>query len=728
VRVRLSIGVAAALVTFQLRAATYESCRELIHRGQLHQARTCFTSLLNRSDAFSRAEGYWGLNQYEDANAQFRTAYKQQPDSALVRVEWGRLFLERFNAQEAMNLFTEALKINEKYAPAYLGMARVMALSYDEKAVDLAQQAIEFDPKLYEAHEFLAFLALEDSDTAKATDQAHQALSISSEALDALAVLASIDFLNDQASSPWMDQALKINPVYGEGYATAAHFFVINRRYDEGIEFYQKALNLKPDLWSARSELGLNLLRLGKVDEARDQLEQTYKGGYRNAETVNALRVIDSLKNYETFTTGQTTVVLAKSEASLLRPYVQAELDKSIQIYARKYKMTLPGPVRLEVYPNDQDFIVRTLGLPGQGGLLGVTFGLVVAMDSPSAREPGQFNWAATIRHEMCHVYVVTATHHRVPRWFSEGLAVHEESATNPHWGDRMTPDIVTALQHKQLLPVMDLERGFVRPKFPSQVLVSYFEAGKMCDYIAQRWGDDTLLGMVHSFGDRKTSEQVIENNLHETPAQFDKDFLAWMDKQTSNTVQHFDDWKKQMQAAHKALDSGNKNEAIREGQSASGIYRDFVGGGNVYELLAKAYMATGDNGAAIANLELYRDRGGRDPNILKQLAWLEQKEGQPQKAIDTYERILDVYLEDEEVHRKLGALELDSGNPKIAIREFQAVLALKPADPAQAHYDLAKALYAAQRTGDARDEVLLSLEAAPGFKPAQQLLLKLAQ
>ena len=129
-----------------------------------------------------------------------------------------------------------------------------------------------------------------------------------------------------------------------------------------------------------------------------------------------------------------------------MRPYVEAEVEKSIGIYERKYKMKLPGPVRLEVYPNHDDFIVRTLGLPGQGGLLGVTFGLVVAMDSPSARAPGQFDWATTIRHEFSHVFVVTATHHLVPRWFTEGLAVHEESATNPRWGDRLTPDIVNAL------------------------------------------------------------------------------------------------------------------------------------------------------------------------------------------------------------------------------------------------------------------------------------------
>jgi hypothetical protein len=37
-------------------------------------------------------------------------------------------------------------------------------------------------------------------------------------------------------------------------------------------------------------------------------------------------------------------------------------------------------------------------------------------------------------------------------------------------------------------------------------------------------------------------------------------------------------------------------------------------------------------------------------------------------------------------------------------------------------------ALRAAHRLNEAKDEVLLALEAAPGFKPAQQLLLQLSQ
>src|ERR1700753_4367242 len=144
--------------------------------------------------------------------------------------------------------------------------------------------------------------------------------------------------------------------------------------------------------------------------------------------------------------------------------------------------MKLSGSVQVEVYPNHEDFAVRTMGMPGLGAL-GVTFGQVVAMDSPSARKPGDFNWGSTLWHEMSHVYILTATNRRVPRWFTEGLAVHEETQVSPEWGDRVTPDILTAIRDKKLLPISQLDRGFIFPQYPAQVLVSYFQAGNICDY-----------------------------------------------------------------------------------------------------------------------------------------------------------------------------------------------------------------------------------------------------
>ncbi len=103
-------------------------------------------------------------------------------------------------------------------------MARVAAEGYGKKAVEFAQEALRQNPKYVEAHEFLAFLALEDSNSAMATDEAQKALALSPEALDGMAVLASMDWLKAEGENPWIAKILAVNPNYGQAYATGAHF------------------------------------------------------------------------------------------------------------------------------------------------------------------------------------------------------------------------------------------------------------------------------------------------------------------------------------------------------------------------------------------------------------------------------------------------------------------------------------------------------------------------
>ena len=79
-----------------------------------------------------------------------------------------------------------------------------------------------------------------------------------------------------------------------------------------------------------------------------------------------------------------------------------------------------------------------------------------------------------------------------------------------------------------------------------------------------------------------------------------------------------------------------------------------------------------------------------------------------------------------EEPHRRLGALWLAQKNDAGAIREYRAVLAMHPLDVASAQYDLATAYLAAGQRQQAEDAVLAALEAAPGYRPAQKLLLQL--
>ena len=724
----IQISVMAAIVLLAATlgwSVTPPECLALRKHGHRPEARKCFESLTLTHDPYLRAEGYWGLDQYEEANSEFRTAVAQSDRNADYRVRWGRLLHQRFNNVDAENLFKEALERDPKNAQAYLGLALVSADGFDSKAIESAAKALELDPKLVEAHELMANLFLEDSATKPAVEEADQALKLSSEALDAMAIRAAVEVLADRSPEAWLEKIRQVNPSYGEAPAIIAHHLVLNYRYDDAIAYYRKAIELDPQLWSARSEVGINLMRVGQEDESRRQLEMCYDNGYRNAATVNSLRLLDSYKNFVTFRDGATILKLHKKEADLLRPYFGEQLKQDMAAYEKKYRMKLTEPVQVEVYPDHEDFAVRTMGMPGLGAL-GVTFDSVVAMDSPSAREPGNFHWASALRHELSHVYILTATNHRVPRWFTEGLAVHEETEASPEWGDRLSPEVVVALRDKKLLPVTELDRGFVRPEYPTQVVVSYFQAGRICDYIKSRWAEDKLLDLVHSFAERKTTAEVIQQDLGMKPEEFDKQFAEWLDKDVGKTVASFDGWRKRLKNLAELAESHHYDEVLKEGAALLQMYPEYVFGANPYEFIAEADLGKGDDRSAVAILTAYEKMGGRSPEALKELASLEQKLGQPKEAAATLDRINDIDPVDEDLHRRLGDLWLAQNNYDGAIREYTAVLAVHPLDAASAQFNLARAYFAAGQRDKAEDHLLASLEAAPGYRPAQKLLLEL--
>lgn len=711
----------------QCRAANSpDACHALRKHGQKTQAQACYESLVRTNSPYLRAEGHWGLEQYDQANEEFRIATAPPDSDPMYRVRWGMLLHQRFNNTDAVGLFNEALQRDPKNAQAYLGLAIVSADGFDGKAPDYASRALVLDPKLVEAHEFAANLALENADTEHAIAQADEAIGLSSDALDAMAIHAAVELLADRSPDVWLDKIRKVNPGYGEGYALVAHHLELNYRFDDAVVFYRKAIDADPRLWSAHSQLGVSLMRLGQVDEPFQQLELSYNNGYRDAETVNSLRLLDSYKNFVTYKENGTILRLRKNEADLLHPYFEAELQRILATYDKKYKMKLTGPVQVEVYPDHEDFAVRTMGMPGLGAL-GVTFGQVVAMDSPSARKPGDFNWGSTLWHEMSHVYVLSATKGRVPRWFTEGLAVHEETQVSPEWGDRVSPEILVAIRDKKLLPVVKLDRGFIFPEYPAQVVVSYFEAGSICDYIGSHWSEDKLLDIVHSYAQRKTTPEVIQADLGVSPEEFDKQYLEWLNQRYGTMAANFDKWHNALEHLIEAANQKKYDDVLRQGEAVRSMYPEYIGDANVYQFLASADLAQGDKKPAAEVLTHYEKMGGEDPAILKKLASLEEELGQPKEAAATLDRINYIYpVHDEDLHRHLGDLWFAQANYPGAIREYTAVVALNPADKAGAQFNLARAYYASGQRDKAEESVLAALEAAPGYRPAQKLLLEI--
>ena len=121
-----------------------------------------------------------------------------------------------------------------------------------------------------------------------------------------------------------------------------------------------------------------------------------------------------------------------------------------------------------------------------------------------------------------------------------------------------------------------------------------------------------------------------------------------------------------------------------------------------------------------------YKKFGGENPDVLEKLASLQEEAGHPQDAAATLDGINDIYPLDEDLHRRLGDLLLTLHNEPDAIREYTALVSLHPLDKAGALYKLAAAYFAARQIDKAEEQVLAALEAAPNYRPAQNLLLQI--
>ena len=287
-------------------------------------------------------------------------------------------------------------------------------------------------------------------------------------------------------------RSTQVNPTYGEGYALVAHHLVLNRRYEDGVAYYRKAIEADPQLWSARSELGINLMRLGQEDEPRQQLEMCYDNGYRERRDRQQPAPARQLQEFcDLQGRRRPSSSCKKRKPICCYPYFRdrnaearhRDLREEIQDEASRARCRWKS-IRTTKTSPCAPWACR------DWARLGVTFGEVVAMDSPSGRKPGDFNWASTLWHEMSHVFILTATNHRVPRWFTEGLAVHEETEANPgvgrphhagHPGRDSRQETAAGRRARSRLCSARVSE--------SQVIVSYYQAGRICDYIQEPLG-----------------------------------------------------------------------------------------------------------------------------------------------------------------------------------------------------------------------------------------------
>jgi tetratricopeptide (TPR) repeat protein len=718
------------------------ACDQSSWRGAFDDAHACYRILLQADvPAEIHAEAAWALNDLQLANRLFREATAARPDDAAIRVRWGDLFAATHQDAEAMTIYREALNIDSDNAFAMLGAARVLVGGFDDAANTYLEPLLtdtRKDPGARAAAWLVvARVSLESNSMTQALHALDEAEAILDTTdwppLELYALRAAADLLNNMPESGYTAKALEYNPGFGGIYAIPAHFHVITRRYRDAIALYQKAVDIEPGLAQAHEELGINLLRDNQIARARKHLETAYEADPFSPATVNTLRLLDSFDNFRLINDPDLpqpgllpiTLRLHVDEAAVIAPYAVTLARQSIAEFSRRYGFDLQEPVIIEMYPDHEDFAVRTAGMPGIG-ILGATFGYVIAMDSPSSRPPSQFQWGTTLWHEMAHVFTLEATDHRVPRWFSEGISVFEEWRSGPNPGVRIPLTVYKAMQEDRFLPIAELDEGFVRPTYDEQVIVSYMQAGLVCQFIDEAYGTDKLREVLYSFRDGMQTGEAISVALDMSPTDFDGEFSRFVEREHGAVLANLDDWQRMQQSVGQYLDDQDWEAIVGLAEHMISILPNYVEPDSPYIALAKANEELGRHADALAALERYWQHGGYDPDALRRLGgWLSEA-GRRDEAIAVLSAVTLVDPLEQELHGSLGDLLLAAERPDDALREYTIALALDPHDKATAYYRMAQAHNALGNREASQGQLLQALDLAPNFRPAQRLLLEL--
>jgi tetratricopeptide (TPR) repeat protein len=700
-------------------------------------------------DYLRAARAARALGRFDDANAFFRDADGLAPNDPLINSEWGDLFVEKYNNKDAARSFQEALKADPDYGPALLGMARSVADQNPSQAVGLAQQALKQNPIDFGAHLFIAEMAIYQDKKKDALESIDRVLTVNPKHLEALSMQAALAYVEGRTADhdAAVAAALKINPTYGEIHRVVGSITAHYYRFDEAVEHVRKGIALDPANVKSPADLGAHLMRTGDERNARRALEAAYKADPWNVVTFNLLGLLDRLEPFDTIREGDMVIRLHPDEKDVMRQYVPQLAKESLAALSKTWEFTPKGPILIEMFPNHDDFAVRTLGLPGMIGALGACFGRVVTVDSPKAREPGSFNWGETLWHEMAHVITLQLSNNRLPRWLSEGASVFEERRARPQWGREMDVPFARNMDRGKLISLRDLNSGFSNPE---QISYSYYQASLVVEHIVDVYGQPKLRALVAAYADGSDTETAIRKALGVDIDVLQKSFDGFLETRYAGLRRALavpEGLKPELPAdqlkaiatanpgsfpAHMALGEAlmesNPDGAIAAFERAAQLVPNATGDDSPLALLAAVAAKKGDKVRAAAALETMTSKSNTDLASARQLTTLLDPARDRSRLQGALKSVIAVDPFDGAAHSTLGRIDLDARKLDDAIRNFRVALATKPLDRASAHADLAEALAEAGQRDEAKREALAALEIAPTFTRAQDLLLKLAQ
>ena len=285
-------------------------------------------------------------------------------------------------------------------------------------------------------------------------------------------------------------------------------------------------------------------------------------------------------------------------------------------------------PTAVEIFPEQKDFAVRTFGMPGNPGYLGVCFGSVIMANSPASQMPNPANWEDVLWHEFCHVVTLTATKNRMPRWLSEGISVYEERQANPAWGEKMDLAYRDMILKGDLTPLGELSGAFLSPSNSVHLQFAYYESSLVVEFIVQKFGFDTLKKILGDLGDGEEVNKSIARRTATALPEMEKQFAAFVRTQAEQLAPgvdlaplpdrreepEFTAWKLahpknfylQMQTAVKAMDATNWAEAEPLLKTLAETYHGESKGDNPLWLLAVTQRHLNQTNAELATLQKF--------------------------------------------------------------------------------------------------------------------------
>ena len=646
----------------------------------------------------------------------FEAAAKKFPDDPDIQFGIARAFASS-DAEAISDALAQTLKLNPNHTGARLLLAdRAIDSEQYEQAGELIGDALAINPALPEAHALRAVLAHLRAD-AKAEKQARE---------------AALKFWPANPAVDWQI-GTKLSRKY---------------RFAESADHQRQALKFDPAYIPAKMQLAQDLLRLGQDDEGWKLVDEVQKADPYDVVAFNLTTLHDRIAKFQTLKSEHFLLRMDPQEAAIYGQDALALLEKAHAILTKKYGLELKQQTIVEIFPDQKDFAIRTFGLPGGQGYLGVCFGRLITANSPAARPGSSANWQAVLWHEFCHVVTLTLTKNKMPRWLSEGLSVYEERQQRGNWGEKMQPRYRAMILGEDLTPVSQLSGAFLKPKTPAHLGFAYYESSLVVEWLVERFGLEKVKRIL---GDLARGVEINEAiAAHAQPiAKIDAEF-AERAKALAKAVGPALDWAKPKPAdvandaaiAQFVAKNPNNFEALRaqamkhlqakEWEAAKvplkkliELYPNQHDANSAYSLLAQAHRALKETDAELAVLNKIAELCPDAPDAFARLMELATQRKDWPDVLANAARYAAVNPLSSLPHRAEAEASEALGKKPVAIAAYRTVLKLDPENPADIHYRLARLLHE-NKDPAAKREVLLALEEAPRFRAALKLLLEI--